>query len=593
MAAMLRRYLIACLAYALIARPVDVIADPAVTNSNAIAQSSAIALANEASKNKDEWTTYGLAQPYEKKIELYTNNNRTEPGVFALTKPLTDFHVLPNHPLPDDLISNAIELVATQNEYEPASFIISSGSWPLTNVTVNVSHLVSDHGDNSIPPNAFDLRTVKAWYQSASRMRRNSSNEIKQLVPELLLHDDTLVDVDHRRQVNFVRTSPPITDASNLLPFNIPANTNKQLWLSFRAPKSTTAGQYTGKILINWSSDGNEAESWLNIRVTILPFRLDPTRYRIGMFYLGRLASDNRPHFSARAKNAMQMEHDFQSMNEHGINLIGLDHHYDDENPAQSLKKLREATALAKNSGIPMDELVYVDWAVAASDSATRYEKKISSVVSTLNLEGVGRIGIYNADEKKYEYLIKRKHTFEIAHRYGAFNIVALTNPGIAMKLDALLDIAILQHSTPANVLEELILNGTTPLAYGVPHAAEEKPGTVRFTYGYGMALKPFSGVFSYAYQSGECWNDWHSWDKNSYRPSCMTYPTVSKPIPTMQWEAFREAVDDLRYLETCARITKSEPKQLLSDIVAITGRDAYAIRNNLLDRISAALDEE
>lgn len=30
-----------------------------------------------------------------------------------------------------------------------------------------------------------------------------------------------------------------------------------------------------------------------------------------------------------------------------------------------------------------------------------------------------------------------------------------------------------------------------------------------------------------------------------------MTYPTLAHPIPTLQWEGFREGVDDSRYLAT------------------------------------------
>lgn len=544
-------------------------------------------------KNGKEWTTFGHIQPFEGKLEQPTGNGNKLPAILALTEPLSDSRILPTQQLTSSAYGQQLELTAAQGEYEAASLVIQSGQSPLENISVRTSPLESDVGDDIIPPNALDIRSVKVWHQAASQMRRSDPKESKQFVPELLLHDDSLVDVDETRQLNLVRTWPAIADAAELQPFNMPANTNKQMWLTLRVPESARPGQYRGNVSIHWTSNDAEERRTLELHLTVLPFQLDATNYRIGMFYLGRLTADARPHFSARAKNATQMENDFRNMQEHGVNLIGLDHHFDSARSIQSLQTLRKTATLVRKAGIPLNELVYVDWAVTASDSVSAYETKVASVTAALKREGIGRIGIYNADEKKYGYFIKRKHTFETAHRNGAFNIVALTNPRIALNLGSLLDMAVLQHNTPTDTLTELVRNGTTPLAYGVPHAAEEKPATVRFTYGFGMALKPFGGVFSYAYQAGECWDDWYNWDNNSYRANCMTYPTTSTPIPTLQWEAFREAVDDLRYLETCARLTGTEPRRVLTEVVAATGHNADAIRDNLIERIKKVLNDK
>ena len=53
-----------------------------------------------------------------------------------------------------------------------------------------------------------------------------------------------------------------------------------------------------------------------------------------------------------------------------------------------------------------------------------------------------------------------------------------------------------------------------------------------------------------YAYQHafGHVWNDF---DSTSYCDHNFTYPTVDGVIDTIQWEGFREAVDDVRYMTT------------------------------------------
>ncbi|EKD46959.1 MAG: hypothetical protein ACD_66C00277G0001, partial [uncultured bacterium] len=83
------------------------------------------------------------------------------------------------------------------------------------------------------------------------------------------------------------------------------------------------------------------------------------------------------------------------------------------------------------------------------------------------------------------------------------------------------------------------------PWAYNNPQAGIEKPGTYKMIYGKSLIIDGFKGVCNYAYQSGECWNDWAN---ETWRPHVMAYPTQETPIPTLQWEALREGIDALRY---------------------------------------------
>jgi hypothetical protein len=52
----------------------------------------------------------------------------------------------------------------------------------------------------------------------------------------------------------------------------------------------------------------------------------------------------------------------------------------------------------------------------------------------------------------------------------------------------------------------------------------------------------------NYAYQHafGDIWNDF---DHPKYRDHVFAYPVTNGVIRTVQWEGFREAVDDVRYL--------------------------------------------
>ncbi len=405
------------------------------------------------------------------------------------------------------------------------------------------------------------FRLVKSWYQSAQRMYRVKPGQTKQFVPELLLHDDNLVQVDHQRHVNLVRTHPTIRDAESIVPFTIQACTNKQIWVTVKLPDNISSGHYTGTISIAMNLDGIRIHDNVDLDVEVLPIHLVKPEYTVGVWYLGWLTNPKNASFTARSKTRRQMKEEFLDMKEHGVDTVGLDHSYKSAKGIKhAFENYREPAQMLLDSGYSNDKLVYVDWKVLESASPDRYKKKINVLASLSKSLGYKRLWIYNQDEKNYNKLISQRHTFETAHAFDAYNIVAVTRANIAQRLKGLLEIAIIKHTTPENVISSLKAGGTTPLAYGPPHSGEERATTIRATYGFRMAGKGFKGVFSYAYQSGNCWDDWAKWGKQKYRPTVMAYPTEDKPIPTLQWEGWREAVDDLRYLATYLQKTTGRP---------------------------------
>ncbi|HJN19106.1 MAG TPA: DUF4091 domain-containing protein, partial [Armatimonadota bacterium] len=85
---------------------------------------------------------------------------------------------------------------------------------------------------------------------------------------------------------------------------------------------------------------------------------------------------------------------------------------------------------------------------------------------------------------------------------------------------------------------------------YGNPQCGVEEPHTYRRNFGLLLWEAGYDGAMDYAYQHsfGHEWNDF---DSQSYRDHTMAYPTVNGVIDTIQWEGFREGVDDVRYLTT------------------------------------------
>ena len=66
----------------------------------------------------------------------------------------------------------------------------------------------------------------------------------------------------------------------------------------------------------------------------------------------------------------------------------------------------------------------------------------------------------------------------------------------------------------------------------------------------------------------GSPWNDFDG--AGTYRDFMMTYPGVEGPIDTVQWEGYREANDDLRYMATLEEaLAKAREEGRHTDIVA------------------------
>ena len=160
----------------------------------------------------------------------------------------------------------SLELAACRDEYESVTFVVYAGE-ELNQVTVKATDLTGAAGH--IPASAVDIRIVKCWYQAGRTMFEVNN---KQLAPELLLKDDSLVRVDYDKQANYLRSTAedgtityllasgedtpalaearPI-DASTLQPVDIPGRTLKQFWVTVHIPEGAAPGEYIGTLRLS------------------------------------------------------------------------------------------------------------------------------------------------------------------------------------------------------------------------------------------------------------------------------------------------------------------------------------------------------
>lgn len=469
--------------------------------------------------------------------------------LLTVTEPISNGYILPySDPVPNTSPDTSLMVTAARGETEPASFVIRSGDRELELVTIATTGLKKAGGADGLPPAAIDIRVVKAWYQASDSIHRQHGGG-KILVPELLLHDPDLVRVDHQEQVNLIKNVDRLQDADRLLPFTVPARSNQQVWLSITVPPDASGGRYDGDVTITFRSGNDQIATQLRLTVDVLPVRLAEPVIDYALYYLAWL-NRGQPGLDARAKTVGQLQAEFSDMRAHGLTNIAIDHDYATDRDLRSLSIALERMRAADFKG---RDLLYVDWKVTEAADRQSYSRKLMAVLAAAHTFGFSDLYVYNLDEKDAKTLLKNRQAFQIAHELGAKNFVAF-NSGNLEALSGLLDVAVLPRGTvkTSQVGKRV---GITPWAYGDPQAGEEKPFTYRERYGISLWLDGFDGACDYAYQTGSF--GWDDWADPKWRAHNMTYPTLSYPIPTLQWEGFREGIDDSRYLATAIGVER------------------------------------
>jgi len=212
------------------------------------------------------------------------------------------------------MASRTVTITACKGEYEPATFVIqNTTSTAIPGAVVAATDLVRFGGSETIPSANVDISVVKCWWQAGAKI---SDLTHKQLVPELLLKDDSLVRVSESAGTNELKVSGgyvlisdpngeilsgvrtdipttaqfPVQDAPTIQSFDIPANSNKQLWVTVQVPVTAAAGTYTGAITIGNTGGGDAAIDETVTRNVVVPdFTLLPPDRTYSLYYTGYL----------------------------------------------------------------------------------------------------------------------------------------------------------------------------------------------------------------------------------------------------------------------------------------------------------------
>jgi hypothetical protein len=526
-------------------------------------------------------------------------------------EPITSIRVLPfDYEIPTDP-SNNFSISACRNQFEAASFIINSQK-KLSEINIIVPNLYDVQG-NIIPSSAIDVRLVKVWYQAAP-------NDIKYttaghyLTPELMLKDDSLVKVDYVTKTNYLKvtingveqyidisnpeatfpSNAQIHDASSLQPFSLGANENKQIWLTVHVPSNTPTGDYYGNITITAPS---ENPVLMNFSVTVLPFDLEPAPVEYALYYTGFVTHPSLVEINDYSKTESTYALELEDMKDHGVLYPTLYQRYYD-NSLDTALKLRDTIGFPKDKIYIFETDPGFSAYIGNATDPSSLEKIANNVTIWRNhteTYGYKDTYFYGLDEAQGGILLSQRPAWETVHNNGG-KIYASGFGSELIKMMDILDTGVVVYELNATNADLFHNYGHKILSYGNPQTGIENPEVYRKNYGVALWNAGYDGAMDFAYQSRagkSIWNDYDApgwvWEGQvyHYRDHVFAYPTSDGVIDTIQWEGWREGVDDTRYLATLIKKEGSDTsvRTIISDSLS-KGESMGTIREKVIQQI-------
>ncbi len=532
-----------------------------------------------------------------------------------IVKAITDNRILPTT-YPISSIGTDINITAAPGEYEPASFVVHA-TQAITKMQASPTALAS--GSNTIPASAIDIRYVKAWWVAGTDIYIDSAHYygVSTLAPELLLKDPGLVKVDNK--ANYLRDSGGTTytnisdlttdlsniqpqDAATLQPVDISINQNQQYWVTVQVPTGTPAGTYQGTITLSTTGVSSTA---IPINITVLPFALEKSNLIYSIYDAGYIGT---AHIDYGQYSVTQYTNRLKDMKAHGV-----DYPQFFVWPPTNDAMLKQELKIREQIGFPMNGPIF------NQDMANPSPSDVVHRISTIKSEGYGfnEFFFYGLDEandsaESGHLLTSQRPAWTAVRNAGGKTYVATCdycsrNPGWTVtpsdydtfgKMGDILDVAV-EYGPPQQSIANDYHNkyGHKVYNYSNPQTGEEKPETYRRNYGLVLWKAGYDGAMDCAYQNSSGASMWNDFDFAAnpdyylnFRDEVMALNTVDGVVDTIEWEGFREGVDDTRYLATLQKAIanstntslKNEAQTWLNNLN--TSNDLYTTRATMID---------
>ena len=472
-----------------------------------------------------------------------------------------------------------VRIVAARGEYEPGSFVVRSDV-DLGRVQPVVGELVNEKGD-VFPADALDLKVVKVWYQNKNGWFSYFADTGMKLCPELLLHDEGLIRVDTAKEANYARITaadgksaewwlnppqdkkpfpsmrPGFADAKTIQPVALEKGVSKQFFLTAHVAHSTPAGIYCGSISL---TTNHQPLTTIPISLRVLDFDLPrPMAYihpemdfRVCSYdYVGR---NHILELNGGDEELMwkQLEAILANFVAHGQDMKWL-------RSKTGSEELERTIDLMKKVGMRTDVFVGgVDYKWQERDAKASRERADRIVAYYDKKYGHHNVYCGYGDEPGMKFFPENRPVFD-AYQAAGIKFIIASHEHIFDQAGFRWD----WHNAarnPADASSPSIWNqmGTNTYCawYANQHVGAENPELSRRQNGLAAYLSGYSALCNYAHHLGP-YND----VSETYKPMVFVYGTADGVIDTLQWEGFREGVDDIRYATLMTALARKAEK--------------------------------
>ncbi|MEO7717784.1 MAG: hypothetical protein ABIY70_16415 [Capsulimonas sp.] len=416
--------------------------------------------------------------------------------------------------------SSSITLQVCPEQVQAASFCIYTRQ-AMNNVTVQLADDLQAVG-KTLPKSAVDVRVVKVWKQQGTSALRNPDEA--GLTPELLVKDDRVPLSGPAPEIRL--TGAPQTD--------IPMDTAKQFWVTLATPRNAQPGHYSGRFLV--TAPGSKTVT-VPIDVDVLPMRLLSAAKQYAIDLRSRLdappatlpseTGDSVTDFVTKDMLASQLT----NIVSHGFRYVSLH---------DSAETLPDALQAYTAAGV-LGPYVYKGPSLAADVEKERQNSHAPEFV-------------YFADPSDS----------------GSLQLAALNKAGLSgatyvtrqSDYDTLQDkLALVVYDRDSEYPQELLrthgVRKSNKHDWWYWDASNEDAHDNRLSAGYLLWRANLYGAYVPEYQFATGTDPYDDTSAGAppalapYRPRMLTYPAQGGVLDTLQWEALREGVNDVRYLTT------------------------------------------
>ena len=477
-----------------------------------------------------------------------------------------------------------VRIVSAQDEYEPGSFQV----YPLADLGKVEFKLSVFKNENGVefPADRLDLKVIKVWYQNRNAWWSYFADTELKLVPELLLNDEDLIKVDTERVQNYARITekdgktsyfwitPPteidrrfgiqawyresafhcmtqnFRDAKTLQKVMLNRGEFKQFFLTVHTQKGQAPGLYSGSVFI--IRDGVELGT-IPVQIRVLPFVLpQPAAY----------GDVNKP-FLVSSYNCVNLKM-FNAQNGFDMELAKKQLYNVLENQVKhnqtmhwvpgssSLYEHWLTLDIMRRCGMRMDYVMCGrPLRIGNTPMDTVQDAKIQSRLYRKALGPDAMIFLEYGDEPGVGWVRRNLNFFEIYQKEGLdFAIAGKDQVFFAAGHSYRFFNTSRAPEDPASTRLWNDVGKTWVGWYAMQHVGAENPAFNRRQNGMAPYLANYSALCNYAHYLGP-YND----RSDTYKPMIFAYGCGDGVIDTLQWEGFREGVDDIRYATLLKRL--------------------------------------